>query len=334
MKRRSIALGFFLLLGINAKSIAQRYASANSTESATHNSSSAGPNNYDTHPSAPVASAAVKETAIAVPHAASTSDGPTASANNRLPAAPGTAGGSTFHGPSAIIAGAQRYNPVTRHNYPYYSTPVTKQKSQAHNRSFAKERFTAYLPYLYYPDVFPFYECELVYDNMLMDNDNSPKGASVLNTSLDGYVVYGSDTISGIVTVTDKAIYLEQPLDGRHVKGYTFPNTDNNLHAVAVFEGNNALYLDRAGGTGKLSRVIHSGKLSVYDYKYNFVTPENIQRGKMTVAYGGQAKSAGSFLAADSKQLLVEAINSAYGLQLDGKNYTWNQLLSYLDKLD
>ncbi len=246
MKRLSIALAFFLALGINARSIAQaRYAAATTTESVGHASSSAGTNNYDTHASAPAASAGVKESSVALPHAASASGVITASANNRVPVTtgPGATGSSAYHGSSAVIAGVQRYNPVTKHNYPYYSTQLTKQKSQAHDRSFRKERFNGYLPYLYYPDFFLFYECEFVYESMLLDNDNAPKGASVLNTSLDGYVVYNNDTISGIVTVTDKVIYLEQPIDGRHVKGYTFPNPDNNLQAVAVFENNNALYL-------------------------------------------------------------------------------------------
>ena len=223
---------------------------------------------------------------------------------------------------------------MTKHIYPYYTAPVSKYKSE-HRQRFAKERFSPYPLFFFCPDFFLIYECDLAYDGMLMaDNDNVPKGSSVLNTSLDGYVVYSGDTLSGIVTITNMNIYLEQAVDGRHVQAYTFPNGDANVKAVAVFEGNNSLYLGRAGDGGKLSRVIHSGKLSVYDDKYSFFTPENVHKGKMTLAYGGQIKSPKSFLAADSKQLLIESINSAYGLQLDAKDFSWDQLLNYLDKLD
>ena len=136
------------------------------------------------------------------------------------------------------------------------------------------------------------------------------------------------------MTVTDKAIYLEQPLDSKRETGYTFGYDDNGLKTVAVFEGNNSLYLGRPGGTGKISRIIHCGKLSIYDDHYNFLTPANVHRAKMTAEYNGQVKAQKSFLESESKQQLVESINSAYGLQLDAKDFTWSQLLSYLDSLD
>ncbi len=336
MKLPLIAIAFFIALGLNTKSIAQaRYASANVTEAATHGSTT-GANNYDTYTSKPVATS-VKETTVESSHSAPPSNGSPAAppANNRLGGAltTGIPGGPSS-GPAAVISASIRYNPVTKHTYPYHTTPTSKYKSE-HRQNFARERFHPYSHFFFCPDFFLAYECELAYDEMMMaDNDNVPKGSSVLNTSLDGYVVYSRDTLPGIVTITDKNIYLEQAVDGRHVQAYTFPKGDANVKAVAVFEGNNSLYLGRASDGGKLSRVIHSGKLSVYDDKYNFFTPENVHRGKMTLAYGGQIKSPKSFLAADSKQLLIESINSAYGLQLDAKDFSWDQLLNYLDKLD
>ncbi len=340
MKHIATSVVFFLTLGIN-KSLAQgHFASVSRAEAATPNNSVN--ISRDVHTAAaPPATATVKETPVATYHPFSPASVPSAANHSYAPASGDKAVSTTsinaYNEPPATLSGTVRYSPVGKQPYVYYSTPVTRYKSKRHNHSYIKRNNCGSAPFICLPEFLIFFDIGTILDEVLMDNENIPArgGGSVLNTSLDGYVVNGADTLSGIVTMTEKAIYLEQPIDDKRETGYMFLYDDNNVKTVAVFEGSSSLYLGRPGGTGKLSRVIHDGKLAVYDdNQYRFLTLGNVHKTKLLAVYNGQVKSPKSFVAADGKQLLIESINAAYGQQLDAKDFTWSQLLSYLDKLD
>ena len=78
--------------------------------------------------------------------------------------------------------------------------------------------------------------------------------------------------------------------------------------------------------------MVHEGKLNLYDYSHGFIyRPGDIDRMSLMAAFNGDTKT---FYSVKNKEQLIDYVNQAYGLQLDPKNFTWNQLLIYVDKLD
>jgi len=236
---------------------------------------------------------------------------------------------------AAFISGSGRYNYGARHSFAYYSTPYSRDKSRLHdytNDYYFSDR--NYQSFFFDPDYMLFYTCDFIYEDLIANYETTHTTDNVLNYSFDGFVAYGKDTVSGIVTITNSSIYLEHTTDGKHENVYTFSYGDSKLKTVAVFDGYKELYLSRATPDGKLLRVLHAGKLTIYDDHYSFISPTNIDKTKITIVYNGKVKSPVSYLASDSKKLLVEAANSVYGLNIKAQNYTWNKLFTYICSLD
>ena len=239
------------------------------------------------------------------------------------------------YSPAATIA-APRYNHVTKNAFPYYSTATSRNKSLGHVACPAKRRHRNYkcAPPLYFPEYYLFYTCEYIYEDAAEDNTPGRMDNAISNNSFDGYVVYNNDTLSGVITPTKNVIVLEEPLDGIHELAGAYGYNDNLLSAVAVFEGNQELYLSRPIAGGKLMRAIHIGKLNIYDGNLRFLTADNVNKGKLILVYKGEVITSKTFLASDGKQLLIEYVNKAYGLNLHAGNFTWSKLLAYIDTLD
>jgi hypothetical protein len=85
----------------------------------------------------------------------------------------------------------------------------------------------------------------------------------------------------------------------------------------------------------KLRRVIHEGKLDIYDEHLGFLRkPEDIDLKTVVAVYNND----GTYLYMSSlekaKIRLTRWVNNVYGVHLDPANFSWDQLMSYIDKLD
>ena len=235
---------------------------------------------------------------------------------------------------------ASKYNFTAHKLFPYYSSVYTKSKSQHHHHDSVHINYHHHLPCLNNPAWNnPCYSailsCSYFYDNFYYYEENANPDTRVKYVSLDGYVIYGNDTLSGIITFDDFSVFLEQP-DGRKSKyGNTFSYKDPGMHGLVVFNGFKELHLTHfAGDGGKLWRIIHTGKLNIYDDRFSLLSPGNVDKKNMIVVYGGQARPLNSLLGINVKEQLIIYINKAYNLNLKAKDFTWKSLLTFIDKLD
>lgn len=154
--------------------------------------------------------------------------------------------------------------------------------------------------------------------------------------SFDGFVVYKQDTIDGVLTVLDKELVLEQPIDSNRFYGYRYALKDTALKTIVLCKGIKEMCLVRQAVDNKrLWRLLHYGKLSVFDNGFDFVASNNLRKRRMWVSVnGGAAKPLKSFLKAGTKDVLVQYINQVYGLSLDPNHYSWTSLLYKLSTLD
>ncbi len=171
---------------------------------------------------------------------------------------------------------------------------------------------------------------------------NSPMYASPTNDDqitkepMDGFVVFYNDTLSGAVTVARRAISMETTDSGKDYD-YHFHEKDPGLQCVTVYnEDNKQLNLVRLrGNTKKLWRVIHTGKLNIYDGRRGFIyKPEDVDLKTLTISYNAEITSINSSSVQETKQWLTGYVNQVYNLNLDPKKFTWKELLIYVDKLD
>jgi len=156
------------------------------------------------------------------------------------------------------------------------------------------------------------------------------------NEPLDGYVVFEHDTLSGDITIRPNSISL---VTADSVRGYdyVFKIKKPGLTCVTAYnEDDKQLNLVRLqSDPKKLWRVVHTGKLSLYDERHGFIyRPEDVDVKSLTVVYEGHEESLNSSSANETKNWLTDYVNKAYGLNLNAKDYNWNSLLIYIDRLD
>ncbi len=208
-----------------------------------------------------------------------------------------------------------------------------------------------YFPYGYYtyPGYYPYYDpyfgiwsfgANFMYTPHYYGNNpyNSPN-----NTQDDvvepaaGFVVYEHDTISGNVTLKNNVVSLHAQ-DSARAYDYTFRTKKRGLQYVTVYgntDSSNQLNLQRLSGNKKLMRVLHVGKLNIYDERYGFLyAPEDVDITSLTVVYNGQEDALNSSSKPKTKVWLTDWVNKVYGLELNPKDFTWRELLLYVDKLD
>ena len=165
--------------------------------------------------------------------------------------------------------------------------------------------------------------------------DNSSNGGTV-QEYLEGFVVYARDTLKGQITLKTKTIFLEKTESG-HNLDYKFRPAQEMLTAVRVInEDDKQLDLVRLKeNPKKLWRLIHDGKLNLYDSRHNFIyQPEDIEIRSLKAVYNGNEIDLSATTTDEAKENLTELINTAYSSHLDARKFSWRELLIYLDKLD
>lgn len=147
-------------------------------------------------------------------------------------------------------------------------------------------------------------------DILLQSDETSKHANSARYFSFDGVMLYGTDTIPGIITITQNNVSLEHIATYKGRKYYSSALSDPQLKGIIVYKGAKTLQLVRLSTTDKhLYRVLHRGKLNLYDRSYSFLTANNV--GKQMIAeYDGRR------IKLKSERELNEAINTTYNTTL------------------
>jgi len=169
------------------------------------------------------------------------------------------------------------------------------------------------------------------------NNGETGYNADDNNESMRGFAVFERDTISGEITIAKNAVSLETA-DTARGYDYKFKMKQQGLQYVSVYDNNdtnNQLNLVRLKNDKELLREVHVGKLNVYDGRHGFIyRPEDIDVSTLVVVYKGKEDAIHSSSVGKTKQWLTDYVNKAYNLQLKPNDFTWKELLIYIDKLD
>ena len=151
------------------------------------------------------------------------------------------------------------------------------------------------------------------------------------------YIVYNGDTLDGVVTLKNDRIVLQPMTVAGSEVADTFLLTDIRLTSLVAtgYRGQRDLFLTRMNEHDKkMLRVLHSGKLSVYDDSYIFPDAGNVDVNRMKIASGNSRAPHCPAVVLDPELYLIRKVNKAYGLDLKKKDFTIPGLLAYLDRLD
>jgi len=166
--------------------------------------------------------------------------------------------------------------------------------------------------------------------------DNNPEySLSAKFIPLNGYIVYDKDTLTGLIILNNLSVSLGKSANNKDENGHKYFYNDRLLKSVVVYGKNQELFLTRINSGDKtLSRVLHFGRLRIFDDRYCFISPDNIDKGRMKVAFDDQFKTVGSFVSLDTRYPLIKSVNKIYGLHLKTSEYSWDHLYSYITMLD
>ncbi len=145
-------------------------------------------------------------------------------------------------------------------------------------------------------------------------------------TFFDGYIVYCRDTAYGLINLTASGVYF----DGGDLQ-LMIPYKHQGLKAVVLFnDRNEELYLKRVGNDKILSRVLHDGKLLIYDCYYSF-DKSNFSYESLSAAYRGREQR--PLVMLDQRVHMIRTINRVYGSNLPS-NYDWSAVVDHINTLD
>lgn len=154
---------------------------------------------------------------------------------------------------------------------------------------------------------------------------------------VDGYVVYNKDTMHGLIMLYRRELVVEQPIDADYSYFYRFKMKDTALKTVVMYnEDKKPVCLTRVHDkSNRLLRLVHEGKLNIYDGRIGFVyRPKDIDKYLLVVSYDGITDDLSSFLTETTKSDLIMYINDIYGTRFVAKQISWQQLLLEIDRLD
>jgi len=145
--------------------------------------------------------------------------------------------------------------------------------------------------------------------------------------SFPATVIYNQDTINGSVQYKNKHFFvvssdtsLKIDPDDLGLKSLTVHKLDTTLMLVRLTPKDRQLY-----------RVIHSGKLDVYDTRSDF-NRDARHINFLTIAQNGKVLPMGGFKS--QRRWLAIYINQTYGALLSPKEASWEELLAYLNRMD
>lgn len=260
-------------------------------------------------------------------------------ANNNSPTDPGNYKTNASSSPlgTGSYAGT-RYCYTSAQSYPCYSSCMTKWKCYTREGErvcigppplpcdfygFQCCRNMPFFPMLSYGYYF--------YNEFLFYNDRTGDEHKTQLKSYDGYIVYDKDTMPGIVTMDVNATYLEQPISKVREYSATVKYNDKYLKGIVLYRGNRTVHFARVQESDKrLWRMVHSGKMEVYDNNSGFLRPDNINYATMKV----RLQKTGEVTRIKDKKQFVGYLNDAYGLSLNAGNLTWKEIFAYLDRLN
>ncbi len=167
---------------------------------------------------------------------------------------------------------------------------------------------------------------------------NSSGDKKIVTTSrkANGYIVYKGDTIKGLIMMGLDGVYLDHIQNNGSGKFYDVKFKDRGLKTIMMYNADNKpLCLTRVKESDKkLMRLLHEGKLTVYDDRIGYVyTPDDIDPFLVVVSYNGEVETLGSFSKGETRKDLIAYINDVYGLKIDYKT-KWSELMLTMDGLD
>lgn len=158
-----------------------------------------------------------------------------------------------------------------------------------------------------------------------------------LYKQLDGYIVLHQDTLHGLIQLSKTTLYFDQYMPNDQLKPYVIKLKDTALSTIMMYNYDmKPLCIKRVQpGDKKMHRVVHSGKLNIYDDWMKYIyKPSDIDPYLLVVENNGEVDELGSFTKGTTIRDLIGYVNDIYGLKLDPKNITWSQLMRTIDELD
>lgn len=166
-------------------------------------------------------------------------------------------------------------------------------------------------------------------DMQLLPDNTTRHSNSARFFSFDGYVVYQGDTLFGIVTITKHDVGIEHQSITGGTRSTSYELMDKHLSAITVYKGLKELNLVRVHPSDKrLSRVVHSGKLTMYDHKFSFLTARNISSRLQVVPVAGMP------VKTKNTETLITMVNTAYNLDIKKDEWENAKLFTVINRLN
>ncbi|GAA4468733.1 hypothetical protein GCM10023093_26920 [Nemorincola caseinilytica] len=174
---------------------------------------------------------------------------------------------------------------------------------------------------------YPFCPAHMVSDMALASDNTTRTSNSSQYFSFDGRIVYGTDTLYGIITITHSDVSVEHA-HIKNTRSTRYALTDTQLHAITVYKSHKELHMVRLCATDKhLSRLVHAGRLTLYDRSYDFLTAGNVRKRITVITPAGMATI-------NNTEELAAAINERYALRLAAGELSRKELITLLNRLD
>ncbi len=168
-------------------------------------------------------------------------------------------------------------------------------------------------------------------------NGRMTENSNVDTAWREGYLVYEGDTVKGYISFDVNEVVYHRQIDERYFYEARVKTKDTKLSAVVTFrKDGKAMYLTRLKPKDKkMVRLLHDGKLKVYDDKLGFIyKPSDVSNSYLLVSYNGITEELGSLFSMSTKYDLIGYVNEVYHTKLVANNTSWDELWKILDDLD
>jgi len=145
-----------------------------------------------------------------------------------------------------------------------------------------------------------------------------------------GYIVHDNDTLRGLIEFKSDVVRVKDALFNTIAK---YPLDNKRIHCIDLTNnaGNNIHLMRLKKDDGRYYRIVHQGKLTLYDRNFVFsYQPEDITMEHMYISYNGKIKNVHGLWALTDKRALIQAVNETYGTNLEPRDYTKDELLAYV----